>query len=69
MNTNNVTLYDLMAQDFELMLKKTSKGYDLLMQGEHENVEEQNIHPYAVESFADVCRGFLKCYEAANKSN
>lgn len=66
---NEVTLYDLMAEDFTVWVGKNKKfGFDLEIEGDDETlkIEEAGVHPYAMESFADLCRRFLHFYDKAN---
>jgi hypothetical protein len=68
---SNISLYELMAEDFSIHLGKNSKfGYNLYLEG-YENdspeIEETEIHPAAIDSFAHICRRFLEQYERINK--
>lgn len=68
---NDITLYDLMAEDFCVWVGKNNKfGYDLHIEG-YENdspeVEEEGIHPCAIDSMADFCNRFLSFYNKINK--
>ena len=63
---NDVTLYDLMAEDLDVWLGK-NKEFGFVLQIDDENgdelVDEKQIHPAAAESFADFCRRYLHSYE------
>ena len=63
---NNITLYDLMAEDLDVWLG-VNKEFGFVLQIDDENgdgvVDEKGIHPYAAESFADFCRSYLHSYE------
>jgi hypothetical protein len=63
---NDITLYDLMAEDMDVWLGK-NKGFGFILQIDNENgeglVDEQQIHPGAVQSFADFCRRYLHSYD------
>lgn len=66
---SEISLYDLMAEDFSVWLTKSKgRGYKLHLDTmDDANVlREDEIHPYAIEAFATFCRGFLRCYEHAN---
>ena len=68
--TNEVTLYDLMAEDLEVYVRSNPKhGFDIEINDEYGQplLFEDNIHEYAVDSFADFCRMFLNSYERALK--
>lgn len=68
---NNINLYDLMAEDFTVYMRKNSKfGYDLEIENEENEmvVEEEGINPCAIDSFADFCRQFLASYDRINMS-
>jgi len=62
----DLTLYELMGQDFDVYLKRNNKfGFDIeidSMDGEYQ-ITEQAIHPAAVESMADFCRRFVAFYD------
>ncbi len=65
---NDVTLYDLMAEDLSVWIGNNKKfGFDLHIEGDDRTlaIEDQGVHPYAIESFADFCRRFLYSYERA----
>ena len=65
---NDVTLYDLMAEDVDVWLTKSKDfGFDLQIDDEEGSplIDEKGIHPYAIDSFAALCRSFLSGYERA----
>ena len=67
---NEITLYDLMAEDLTISVKKDdSFGFDVEIDNDKFDViiEEKRIHPCAMESFASFCRYFLHGYEKAQK--
>lgn len=65
--TGDITLYDLMAEDLDVWVTK-SKGFGFDLQIDNEEgqtiVDEKGIHPFAMESYADMCRRFLHFYDA-----
>jgi len=65
----DVTLYDLMAENFSVWVGKNKKfGFDLEIEGDDDTltIEGSGIHPCAMESFADLCRRFLHFYDKIN---
>ena len=64
----DVTLSDLMGTDLDVWLSK-NKGFGFNLQIDDESgcalIDENNVHPYAAESFADFCRSYLACYDKA----
>ena len=63
---NEITLYDLMAEDLDVWVSKNKKfGFDLEIEDEKGQVivDEKGIHPFAMESYADMCRRFLHFYD------
>tara|TARA_R110000868_G_C10972576_1_gene770465 strand:- start:1725 stop:1943 length:219 start_codon:yes stop_codon:yes gene_type:complete len=65
----NVSLYDLMAEDLDVWVTKNSKfGFDMQIDDENGKtiVDEKGIHPAAADSFADFCRRYLAFYDKAN---
>jgi hypothetical protein len=69
---NNITLYDLMAEDLDVWVSK-SKGFGFGLQIDDEHgeplVDEKGIHPAAADSFADFCRRYLASYDKANNQS
>lgn len=66
---NDVTLYDLMAEDLDVWVVPNKKfGYDLQIDNEEGKtiVNEIGVHPLAMESFADLCRRFLYFFDVAH---
>ena len=66
--TTQATLYDLMAHDMYVWMKKEPKGYTLHIENEDGDVlvNENAINECAIDSFADFCKDFLKRYEKIN---
>lgn len=65
-DTSNITLYDLMAEDLSVWIKRNKKfGFDLQIEGDDptERVEISGVHSAAMESFSDFCRRFLHFYD------
>ena len=63
-----ITLYDLMAQDLSVWASNNKTfGIDLLIDDENGQtlIEEKGIHPFAAESLADFCRRYLRFYDKA----
>jgi two-component SAPR family response regulator len=69
-STGGVTLYDLMAEDFNVWLEKDKKyGYNLHLESFDSKcmeVVEDNICDDAIDGFAHVCRRFLHLYDKIN---
>ena len=65
---SDVSLYELMAEDYSIWVSKNNKfGFDLQIESDDCElaINEKGIHPCAMESFADLCRGFLHFYDNA----
>ncbi len=65
-----VTLYDLMAEDFSVWIKHNPKfGFDLHIEGDDptETIEISGVHSDAMESFSEFCRRFLYFYDKASE--
>ncbi len=65
---NDVTLYDLMAEDLSVWIGNNKKfGFDLHIEGDDMGmaIQAEGVHPYAMDSFADMCRRFLYSYDRA----
>jgi hypothetical protein len=63
---SEITLYDLMAQDYNIWIKKNKCfGFDLQLDTDdvESAVAESGIHPVAMEGFAELCRSFLHFYD------
>ena len=61
-----VTLYDLMAEDLDVWVTKHDGfGFHLEIDNEEGDtiVKESSIHPFAADSLADFCRRYLACYD------
>lgn len=68
---NDFNLYDLMAIDHSVWVKKNEKfGFDLEIEDDEGQtiVHEKGIHPYAIESLAGFCRNFLHFYSNTQKA-
>jgi hypothetical protein len=65
MNISNITLYDLMAQDLDVWVSRDNRGFNIDIDDENGNclVSENQIHPFAADSFADFCRRYLASYD------
>lgn len=67
-NITEITLYDLMSEDFNVWLTKNKKfGWNFEIDDEQYNplMRVEGVHDFAVDSFADFCRVYLSCYEIA----
>jgi hypothetical protein len=66
-HTGEITLADLMAEDIDIWISKSKEfGYDLQIDNDDGKVlDEKGVHPYAMDSFADLCRRFLHFYDSA----
>ncbi len=67
---NQITLYDLMAEDLDIWISKSKKfGFTMQIDDENGNllVNEDHIHPCAADSFADFCRSYLASYDKASQ--
>jgi hypothetical protein len=65
-DTTQISLYDLMAEDFSVWVKRNKKfGFDLQIEGDDptERIEISGVHSYAMESFSDFCRRFLYFFD------
>lgn len=63
---SSINLQQLMAEDLEIWVTKDKKfGYKVEIENEkgEEIVNECNVHPYAMDSFADFCRNFIAFYD------
>jgi len=71
MNIGEITLEQLMAEDYYIHIKNHPKfGYDVTLECEEEpsnTVAGVGVHPDAMESFASLCRAFLRKYEACQE--
>ena len=63
---NEITLYDLMSEDLDIWVSK-NKDFGYILQIDNEDgesiIDEKGIHPFAMESYASVCRRFLRFYD------
>lgn len=63
---SEITLYDLMAEDIDVWMKTDEKfGINMQLSDEKGDiiVDDEHVHPYAMESLADFCKQYLRCYE------
>lgn len=63
---SDVTLYDLMAEDLSVWVSQNkSFGFDIEIENDEGQtlVDEKGVHPFAMESYADMCRRFLYFYD------
>lgn len=70
--TNEISLYELMAEYNDISLTKYGRfGYEMMLRDEDgtKMVEEKEIHPFAVDNFADFCERFLNDYKRLNKKD
>ena len=70
MNIGDVTLEQLMAEDYYVFIKNHPKfGYNVTLVSDEveDDVVGVGIHPDAMESFASLCREFLRKYEACQE--
>lgn len=71
MNIGEITLEQLMAEDYYIFIKNHPKfGYNVELECEEapeNSVEGVGIHPDAMESFASLCRAFLRQYDKAQE--
>jgi hypothetical protein len=65
---NNITLYDLMSEDLDIWISKDKVfGFNIEIDDENGDplMEEENVHSYAADAFADFCKRYLHSYEKA----
>lgn len=65
-STSDINLYDLMGDDYYPYLSKDVNGdYTITIEDFDNKViaEEVQIHPCAVDGFAEFCRRYLASYE------
>ena len=63
---DNITLYDLMAEDLYVWITRNKKfGFDIEIENEAGEIllDDKGVHPCAADSFADFCRRYLHCYD------
>lgn len=66
---SGINIYDLMAEDMSVWVGK-NKEFGYVMEVENESGEiakEAQIHPCAMESFAEFCRRFLHSYDTISE--
>lgn len=62
----DITLYDLMGNEYEIHIKKNEGfGFNLEVECEEDemHVQELALHKCAAEGFAEFCRRYLASYE------
>ena len=62
---HNVSLYELMAEEMEIKITKNPNlGFNLQITNSEDTliVDEHEVHPCAMASFADFCAQFLYHY-------
>jgi hypothetical protein len=68
---NEITLYELMAQDMKITMEPNiSFGFDLQLADDADRVtlmNEKGVHPYAAECFAEFCVKYLVAFEQAKR--
>ncbi len=63
---DEITFADLMAEDLTIWMGKNAQfGFDLEIENQKGEtiVSNKKIHPFAIDSFAQLCRGFLHFYD------
>ena len=63
---SEITLYDLMAEDLDVWVKKSDgQGFDIEIDDENGEalIREHGVHRFASDSFADFCRRYLASYD------
>jgi len=66
MNIGEITLEDLMGEDYYVFIKNHPKfGYNMTLVSDEveDDVVGVGIHPDAMESFAHFCRAFVRKYD------
>lgn len=65
--TVEVKLGELMGEDYNVWIKKDSEfGFNLTLIDESgTEMQDNGIHPCAMDGFAAFCRNYLKAYEDA----
>lgn len=70
-NISELSLYDLMAEDLDVWIKPNAarSSYDLEIDDECGSLltKEEDIHPFAMDAFADFCKRYLRAYEMATQ--
>ena len=68
-STENLSLYDLMGQDWYVYMTKTKAGYQLNLEDEGgKHVIGKDINPCAMESMIKTCTRFIMHYNHIRKS-
>ena len=63
-----MSLYDLMAEELNVIVLRNEKfGFDVYLENEdgEKIMNEDGVHPYAADSFANLCQRYLTAYEKA----
>jgi len=71
MNIGDITLEDLMAEDYYAFIKNHPKfGYNMTLVSDEveDDVVCVGAHPDAIESLANFCRSFLASYSRLEPS-
>ena len=66
----NVTLYELMSEDFDVWITKNKAfGLDISLDNEEgETIAlDKGVHKCAIEGFAEFCRKYLYVYDKVSK--
>lgn len=65
---DELSLYELGGQDFEVWLSKNNEGFILDLEADDGTVfQEKGLSDYAAEALADFCRHYLHCYDRLAK--
>lgn len=67
---NDITLYDLMAEDLDIWVTRHKQfGFNLEIDDDNGEplIREQGVHTCATDSFADFCRRYLSAYDKASQ--
>jgi len=68
-NISEITLYDLMADDHNVWLRRDKRGYIIEIEDDEGNhTKEEEIHPFAADGLADFCKRYLCAYEKATST-
>ena len=63
---NEITLYDLMAEDLGVWIKQSNKfGINFQINDETGDIlmDAEHVSPQAAQSFAEFCRNYLEAFE------
>lgn len=70
MNIGDITLEQLMSEDYYVIMKNNPKfGFNITLLSDElaHDVVSEGVHPDAMASFAFLCRNFLWEYEKCEK--